>query len=84
MDLMEAADLNNEALELESDGDYENAEKKHLAALDLKTKSAIKHPIGIALTKNGLGELYLKMGKFDQAEEMLKNAYEVRGRKYFN
>lgn len=81
MDIIVASDLNNEALQLESAGDFINAEKKHLQALALKKKSA--KPIGVALTENGLGELYLKMGKVDEAEKMLSSAYQARSRKYF-
>lgn len=83
MDIFAASDLNNEALELESEGDLIGAEKKHLAALELKMNSAFRTDIGVALTQNGLGELYLKMGKLEQAQEMLEKSYKARGCKYF-
>ncbi|KAG4080217.1 hypothetical protein HA402_008288 [Bradysia odoriphaga] len=80
MDMFVASGLNNEALRLESDGNYAGAEKKHLEALDIKMNSPYGNPIGRALTQNGLGELYMKMGKLDQAQEMLEAAYKARSR----
>lgn len=82
MDIILAANLNNEANQLEAAEDYDGAERNHLEALELKQKSSFGNPIGIALTQNGLGELYLKMGKLDEAEKMLESAYHARGRKY--
>lgn len=82
MDIIAAAGLNNEALRLESEGNFEAAEKKHLAALEKKLKSASRTQTGVALTQNGLGELYLKMGKLEQAKQMLEDSYAARGRKY--
>lgn len=80
MEMFQACGLNNEALRLENEGDYEAAEKKHLAALKLKRKA--KSETGVALTQNALGELYMKMGKLEKAQEMLQSSYEARGRKY--
>lgn len=81
MDIIEAANLNNEALGLEAAGDYDGAEKRHLMALELKKNSVYAKPTIIAVTENGLGELYLKMGKLDQAQKMLESAYQTRSRK---
>lgn len=74
IDIFKAAALNNEALELEAAGDFESAEKKHLEALALKQNSVYGNPHGTALTQNGLGELYMKMGKLDKAQQMLESA----------
>lgn len=81
MDIIEAANLNNEAIALEAAGDYDGAEKKHLLALELKRNSACAKPHITAITENGLGELYLKMGKLDQAEKLLRSAYCGRNSK---
>lgn len=83
MDLFVASELNNEAIRLEQAGDYDGAEKKHLEALELKKKAVLGNHIGIALTQNGLGELYLKMGKLDEAQKMLDSAYHARACKCF-
>lgn len=83
MEIFAASDLNNEAIRLEQAGDYVGAEKKHLEALELKKKSALGTHIGEALTENGLGELYLKMGKLDEAQKLLESAYQTRSRKLF-
>lgn len=83
MDIIHAAELNNEALQLVEKGNLEAAERKHLAALELKMNSNFRTDIGVALTKNGLGELYLKMGKLEQAQELFEYSYAVRNRKYF-
>lgn len=81
MDIIEAANLNNEAIALEAAGDYDGAEKKHLLALELKRNSACAKPHITAITENGLRELYLKMGKLDQAEKLLRSAYCGRNSK---
>jgi len=33
---------------------------------------------GVALTKNALGEVYLTMGRLDQAQQYLEEAAEIR------
>ena len=37
--------------------------------------------IGVALTKNSLGELYINMDRLDDAQKYLEEAAEIRGRK---
>ncbi|KAF4628415.1 hypothetical protein G7Y89_g9731 [Cudoniella acicularis] len=69
-----AAGINNEATTLEMQGNFPAAEAKYLQALQLKRNSPIGGAIAIALTMNALGELYLKMGRLDDAEKMLKGA----------
>ena len=76
-----AVSLNNEALQLEEMGDFAGAEKKHLEALRMKIIGSGEDSIPVALTKNGLGELYLKMGELDKAQKMLEESYAVRSSK---
>lgn len=78
MEILQAADLNNQALNLESIGDYNGAEKKHLQALKIKRESPNGSKIGIGLTLNALGDLYLTMGRLDDAQKMLEEALECR------
>ena len=73
-----ASQLNNEANMLESSGNYTDAEKKHLEAIALKVAAAGQDSIQAALSKNALGELYLKMDRLDDAQKMLEDADRVR------
>ncbi|KAG1783948.1 hypothetical protein EV702DRAFT_1040415 [Suillus placidus] len=68
----QAAALNNQALSLSRQGDYAGTEDLHLTAGENNLTTAI--------TRNALGELYLKMGKIMDAEEQLKKAVSVRMR----
>lgn len=79
---MMAAEINNEALALEETGNYQEAEKKYLQSLKMKEKSPHSSPIGVALSQNGLAELYLKMGKLHQAQNLLEKAYAARSGKF--
>lgn len=80
MSLHTAANLNNEANMLESAGDFAGAEKKHLKALQMKIAASGDQSIHVGLTKNGLGELYLTMGRLDEAQAMLEAADSIRTR----
>ena len=73
-----ASKLNNEANALSMSGNHAAAEKKHLEALELKIRATGQNSIGVALTKNALGELYLKIGKLDEAAKMLEDADQIR------
>jgi len=75
--VLQATQLNNEALIAERNGDLSNAERLHLRALNIKINGRVGD-VGVALTQNALGELYLKMGNLDKAEEFLKKAVDVR------
>jgi len=74
----QAANLNNEALQLSNQGDYVGAESLHLRVLDIKLGAVGEHNTTTAITRNALGELYLTMGRFADAEEQLKKAVSVR------
>lgn len=78
---MQASALNNEANGLEMSGDYDGAEKKFLESLNLKVAAVGQDSIQVALSRNALGELYLKMDRLDDAQQMLEDADRVRSRK---
>ncbi|KAG1757564.1 hypothetical protein EDB19DRAFT_1657979 [Suillus lakei] len=80
LDVSQAAIINNQALSLSRQGDYAGAEGLHLQALDLKLSAVGENDLTTAITRNALGELYLKMGRITDAEEQLKKAVSVRMR----
>ncbi|KAH6662263.1 hypothetical protein B0J14DRAFT_496214 [Halenospora varia] len=73
-----AAGLNNEATQLEMAGDFAASEAKYLEALQIRRSAPGIPDISVALTLNALGELYLKMGRLDDAERMLIDADAIR------
>ncbi|EDO02553.1 predicted protein [Sclerotinia sclerotiorum 1980 UF-70] len=78
--LMKAAQLNNQANQLEASGDFTGAEKLFLQSLQLKIESTGDESIQSALSKNALGELYLKMeGRWEDVRRFLEGADAVRG-----
>ncbi len=80
--LPKALNLHQQAFQAKERGDYATAERLWIEVL------AIKDAImpggadseGSALTRNAMGELYLKMGRYDEAEKLLKKAVSVRER----
>ncbi|TVY27166.1 hypothetical protein LHYA1_G004691 [Lachnellula hyalina] len=74
MNIILAAPLNNQAIQLERAGNYVGAEAKYLEALEIKLAGPVEHLVSVAITRNGLGELYIKMGKLDEAQEQLEKA----------
>ncbi|KAF8522118.1 hypothetical protein BU17DRAFT_87218 [Hysterangium stoloniferum] len=70
--------LNNEALQLSELGDNAGAERLHKEALSIKERIHGPDSIQAALTRNALGEVQLKQGKYDEAEENLRKAVAVR------
>lgn len=76
--ILEGSNLNNQALEAERNGDLLAAEQFHLRALELKERHLGPDAVSTALTKNALGELYIKLGKLDEAEGHLKKAVDIR------
>ncbi|KAG2159868.1 uncharacterized protein EDB93DRAFT_1073340 [Suillus bovinus] len=78
MAVQRAAEINNQALSFSRQGDYAGAEDLHLQALHLKLSSVGENNLSTAITRNALGELYLKMGKITDAEEQLKKAVSFR------
>ena len=76
--VMQASQLNNQALILSNRGNYAGAEQLHLQALQMKLDAIGEFNITTALTRNALGELYLEMGRLDEAEDQLRRAVVVR------
>ncbi|KAI0651881.1 hypothetical protein C8Q79DRAFT_935262 [Trametes meyenii] len=71
---------NNQALRLERQGDLQGAEQAHLEAIRVKKAGFGMEHFTTAVSYNGLGELYLKMERLEQAEEYLNKALRVRRR----
>ncbi|KAF5363519.1 hypothetical protein D9756_000978 [Leucocoprinus leucothites] len=78
MFLIQAVEYNNQALELQKQGDYQGAEKLYLSSLQIKLDALGEDHTTTALSRNALGELYLTMGRLDDAEDQLKRAFRVR------
>lgn len=77
--IMEAVQWNNQAHQLEARGDFAGAENLFLRSLARKIETTGKNSIQTALTRNALGEFYLKMeGKLDDAQKMLEDADRAR------
>ncbi|KAB8295241.1 hypothetical protein EYC80_007155 [Monilinia laxa] len=77
--MMNASQLNNQANILESHGDFVGAEKLFLESLRLKIECTGEDSIQAALSKNALGELYMKLdGRWEDAKKMLEDADRVR------
>ncbi|TEY84225.1 hypothetical protein BOTCAL_0018g00020 [Botryotinia calthae] len=79
MKIMEAAEWNNQANQLEARGDFVGAEGLFLRSLARKIEITGENSIQTALARNALGELYLKMeGKLDDAQKLLEDVDRVR------
>ncbi|KAJ8455221.1 hypothetical protein ONZ51_g12564 [Trametes cubensis] len=76
--LTDGVALQNRALHLEHQGDLTGAEQAFLEAIRLKDAGVGPGHVTTAVSCNGLGELYLKMGRLDQAEHYLNRALRVR------
>ncbi|KIO22966.1 hypothetical protein M407DRAFT_53869, partial [Tulasnella calospora MUT 4182] len=76
--IFQASNLNHQALARSQAGDHAGAELLHKQALEIKINSTGPNSIQTALSYNGLGETQLKLGKFDEAEETLSRAVEIR------
>jgi tetratricopeptide (TPR) repeat protein len=70
--------LQNQAMEAEKTGDYDRAESLFLEAISIKEAVFGTQAIQLALSRNSLGELYMKMDRLGEAEHNLKLAVEVR------
>lgn len=76
--MMQAVGLSDEAFGLQKAGNLQAAEAKYLAALRIRIAATGANSIQTALTKNSLGDLYLEMGRLDDAQKNLEEAYEIR------
>jgi tetratricopeptide (TPR) repeat protein len=76
--IFQGSQLNNQALQAERDGDLFRAESLHLEAIAIKENGVGPNAVSTALSRNALGELYIKLGRMDDAEVNLKKAVAVR------
>ena len=80
----EATRLQNEALALERMGDYAGAEQRYLRAIEIRNQAFGPGNNYVAINQNSLGELYLKQGRLDEAEELLLEALDTREKRLGN
>ncbi|KAF9494478.1 hypothetical protein BDN71DRAFT_980569 [Pleurotus eryngii] len=78
MATFEGIDLNNQAYQAKLRGDFPEAERLYLSAIDVKERHLGPNAITTALSQNALGEVYLQMGKMEEAEDNLTKALAVR------
>lgn len=76
--LTSGVDLNNQALQLQRQGDFQAAERVYLQAIQVKEAGLGTEHFTTAVSYNGLGELYLKMDRLDEAGEYLNKALRIR------
>jgi len=76
----QATCLQNEAMAHERAGDLTTAERLFIRAIQIRNEAFGPGNNYIAINQNSLGELYVKMGKLDEAEELYKAALETRDR----
>lgn len=70
--------LNNLALQAEQSGDLVRAENLHLEALAIKEMGLGPNSLSTAISQNALGELYITLGRLDDAETYLRKAIAIR------
>ncbi|KAJ3488245.1 hypothetical protein NLI96_g2966 [Meripilus lineatus] len=70
--------LNQEGLALRRAGDLAGAEAKDLEAIRVKEAAFGSSHITTAISYNSLGEVYIRMGRLDDAERYLNLALAVR------
>ncbi|KAF9494458.1 hypothetical protein BDN71DRAFT_978240 [Pleurotus eryngii] len=73
----EASDLNTQAYQAQRSGNLQEAERLYLLAIELKERSSGPNTMTVATSRGMLGEVYLKMGKIEEAEDNLKKAMAV-------
>ena len=73
----EAVSLTSKARQLDARGSHYEAERTYRSALDLIDPSEPSSHPALANLCNGLGECYLHMGKFDDAEEWFAKSLEI-------
>jgi tetratricopeptide (TPR) repeat protein len=74
VNLMVAIEFKNEANALMRAGNFDAAELKYLEALAMKIAATDEQSEHVGRTKNHLRELYMKMGRLDEAQKMLEDA----------
>ncbi|CAG8961395.1 hypothetical protein HYFRA_00013343 [Hymenoscyphus fraxineus] len=73
-------DFSNEALQAERTGNYALAAELHARALDLKIIGFGADTVATAISYNGLGGVLTRLGRLDEADEMLTKALAIRER----
>ncbi|KAA8576036.1 hypothetical protein MFRU_033g00010 [Monilinia fructicola] len=76
--ITEAVEFNNQANRLDQAGNHAGAIELHLKALKLKISAVGEESWQVAMTKNSLAEVYMKMGNLEDARKMLEDADRVR------
>ena len=74
----EATRMQNEGLALERMGDFAGAEQRYRRAIEIRNQAYGPGNTYVAINQNSLGELYLKQGRLDEAEELLLEALDTR------
>jgi tetratricopeptide (TPR) repeat protein len=75
---LEAFGLSNQAQLLARSGDLARAEHLHLKALDIKTKAFGLRSPQVASTLHSLAEIQIRLGKYNGAEQSLREAVSIR------
>ncbi|TFY67438.1 hypothetical protein EVG20_g3943 [Dentipellis fragilis] len=75
---MTGSSLHNQGYAFEAHGDFAKAEAAYLRAIDVKERGFGPGNTSTAVSQNALGELYIKMDKLSEAEEMLLRALKIR------
>ncbi|KAF4574293.1 hypothetical protein EYR40_005989 [Pleurotus pulmonarius] len=70
-------ELNTQAYQAQRAGNLEEAERLFLHTIELKERHSGPNSVTVATSRGMLGEVYLKMGKIEEAEYNLKKAMEV-------
>lgn len=74
----QGSQLNNMAQQLMRMGRYEEAERLHRKAIEVKERGLGTDHITTALSYNALGETYIRMNRLDEAEMFLQKALNIR------
>ncbi|KAH9809854.1 hypothetical protein DFH28DRAFT_1065406 [Melampsora americana] len=77
-EVIKNVELQNKALSLHQAGQDEQEELTLLNVLKRKILTSGNGSQTVALTKNSLAELYIKMGRLDEAQKLLEEAETVR------
>lgn len=75
---LNGTDLNNLAFQAKLRGDFQEAERIYLLAIEVKERYLEPNSTITAISQNMLGEVYIKMGKIEEAERQLKRAMTAR------
>ncbi|KAA1471499.1 hypothetical protein DENSPDRAFT_837502 [Dentipellis sp. KUC8613] len=75
---MTGSSLHNQGYAFEARGDFAKAESAYLRAIEVKESGFGPGNKSTAVSQNTLGELYIKMDRLSEAEEMLQRALKIR------